>query len=280
MRQSHRHKHGFTLIELSIVLVIIGLIIGGVLMGQDMIKAAETRAQLTQIEKYNAAVNTFRTKYNGIPGDIDPTTAGSFGFTVGINCTGTQAGFRNGNGLIEGYISPDIFYQGFDEVELFWSDLSLAGFLDAPIPSGSGPPIYCATATPVSSVTIISEYLPVAKIGHGNFLYVYATGGTNWFGLSAVAGLGNAYAHFSTATISVTQAYNMDNKVDDGLPTTGVVQAVYIQNSVTSTSVAPNGNPDTASTCYNNATNAYSTNVSNGSGPNCALSFKMQGAAR
>ncbi len=53
---------GFTLIELSIVLVIIGLIVGGVLVGQDLIKAAETRATVGQVEKYNAAVNTFRTK--------------------------------------------------------------------------------------------------------------------------------------------------------------------------------------------------------------------------
>jgi prepilin-type N-terminal cleavage/methylation domain-containing protein len=61
---------GFTLIELSIVLVIIGLIVGGVLVGQDLIKAAEIRATISQYEKYNAAMNTFRTKYNGMPGDL------------------------------------------------------------------------------------------------------------------------------------------------------------------------------------------------------------------
>ena len=60
---------GFTLIELSIVLVIIGLIVGGVLVGQDLIKAAEIRATVSQVEGYNSAVNTFRLKYNGLPGD-------------------------------------------------------------------------------------------------------------------------------------------------------------------------------------------------------------------
>ena len=53
-------KKGFTLIEMSIVLVIIGLIIGGVLLGRDLISAAAVRAQIAQIEKYNAAVNTLR----------------------------------------------------------------------------------------------------------------------------------------------------------------------------------------------------------------------------
>jgi hypothetical protein len=45
---------------MSIVLVIIGLIIGGILVGRDLIKASETRAQISQIEKYNTAVNTFK----------------------------------------------------------------------------------------------------------------------------------------------------------------------------------------------------------------------------
>src|SRR3954463_15618522 len=70
-------KLGFTLIELSIVLVIIGLIVGGILVGQDLIKAAEIRATVGQIEKYNSAVNTFRTKYNGIPGDLSGSAGGN-----------------------------------------------------------------------------------------------------------------------------------------------------------------------------------------------------------
>ena len=60
--KSHKSA-GFTLIELSIVLVIIGLIIGGVLVGRDLIAAAQVRAQISQIEKYQTAVNTFRGKY-------------------------------------------------------------------------------------------------------------------------------------------------------------------------------------------------------------------------
>src|ERR1700722_15466804 len=97
--------NGFTLIELSIVLVIIGLIVGGVLVGQDLIKAAEVRAQISQIEKYNTAVNTFYGKYQAIPGDMNIATASQFGFTVGSLCTGdgtSPYGSRNGNGLIEG----------------------------------------------------------------------------------------------------------------------------------------------------------------------------------
>jgi prepilin-type N-terminal cleavage/methylation domain-containing protein len=70
---------GFTLIELSIVLVIIGLIVGGVLVGQDLIRAAAVRAQITQIERYNTAANTFRGKYGYLPGDIPNPDATNFG---------------------------------------------------------------------------------------------------------------------------------------------------------------------------------------------------------
>jgi prepilin-type N-terminal cleavage/methylation domain-containing protein len=69
---------GFTLIEMAIVIVIIGLLIGGVLVGRDMISAAEVRAQVLQIEKYNTAANVFREKYACLPGDCKNAT--NFGF--------------------------------------------------------------------------------------------------------------------------------------------------------------------------------------------------------
>src|SRR5665213_2905942 len=114
---------GFTLIELSIVLVIIGLIVGGILVGQDLIKVAEVRAQISQIEKYNQAVNTFRAKFNAIPGDMAVATANQFGFTVPASCTG-QMGGRDGNGLIDGLNTGFTLYQAAGETSLFWTDLS------------------------------------------------------------------------------------------------------------------------------------------------------------
>ncbi len=81
------------------MLVIIGLIVGGVLVGQDLIKAAQARATITQIEKYHTAVNTFRGKYGELPGDISAAGASQFGFAP----RGPDAGQGDGNGVIEGF---------------------------------------------------------------------------------------------------------------------------------------------------------------------------------
>src|SRR5665213_3036991 len=120
--QLQEHKTGFTLIELSIVLVIIGLIVGGILVGQDLIKAAEVRAQISQIEKYDQAVNTFRAKFNAIPGDMAVATASQFGFT-NTNCTG-GVGMRDGNGLLDGSTTAGSVLQGGAETGMFWADVS------------------------------------------------------------------------------------------------------------------------------------------------------------
>ena len=80
---ARRHnKSGFTLIELSIVLVIIGLIVGGILVGQDLIKSAEMRNLASQLRQYQVATSTFRGKYNEIPGDMLYINVQAFGLGI------------------------------------------------------------------------------------------------------------------------------------------------------------------------------------------------------
>ncbi|KKB96358.1 hypothetical protein SZ25_00507 [Candidatus Arcanobacter lacustris] len=74
---------GFTLIELSIVMVIIGLLIGGILVGQSLIEAANARSLVNQISSYRSALTIFSSKYgyNAIPGDFNNASS----FIVGAN---------------------------------------------------------------------------------------------------------------------------------------------------------------------------------------------------
>jgi len=72
----HSHlNHGFTLLEMSIVFLIIGLIAGGIVLGADMIRATGLRTLLSERGELVSAVATFKEKYNGLPGDMRNATS-------------------------------------------------------------------------------------------------------------------------------------------------------------------------------------------------------------
>jgi prepilin-type N-terminal cleavage/methylation domain-containing protein len=269
---------GFTLIELSIVLVIIGLIIGGILVGRDLIKAAEARAQIAQIEKYSSAVNTFNNKYGGIPGDLNLTQVTQFGFTAGTGCN-AGVGARDGNGLLDGGSSANM--QGEGETALFWQDLGNVNLIDGEFPNNGGAAIQCGTSVVLSltsGTTSVGNYFPSAKMGYGQYVYVYESPGANWYGVAGITGTATGGQLNATANMPVIEAYNIDKKIDDGLPVTGSVRAMFINNFVLGPPMI--GPTDTSSTCYNTATpsGAYSVSSSTGNGNNgnCALSFKFE----
>lgn len=285
----HKTKNGFTLIELSIVLVIIGLIVGGILTGQDLISAAAQRAQIAQIEKYNTAVHTFQVKYGYLPGDIPNPYATNFGFQP----RGTVIGSGDGDGFLLSNGS-----QSEGEMVVFWVDLSTAGLIDAGL----------NTASEISQSGPYTPQLydPLAKIGNGNYVYTMAGSywngynvldGFNYFFVSAVtsANGGNGLMD-SNLTMTVQQAYNIDKKTDDGLPMSGNVMPIY-SNSPTNggglswagggggtNPIQPNLNywsdPYSATSCYDNNGNASNPEIyetaRNANSQNCALRFKFQ----
>jgi len=88
--QKLNKQSGFTLVEIAIVLVIIGLLLGGVLKGQEMIKNAEIRSVITDVGGITTAMYAYRDRYNAIPGDD-----GS-----GVTHTGVVSSDGNGNGVL------------------------------------------------------------------------------------------------------------------------------------------------------------------------------------
>src|SRR5688572_2241904 len=63
-------RAGFTLIELAIVLVVVGLVTGGIIMGKELIRQSELQSVISDIEHYERAINGFYAKYNYFPGDL------------------------------------------------------------------------------------------------------------------------------------------------------------------------------------------------------------------
>ena len=102
-------RQGFSLVELSIVLVILGLLTGGILAGQSLIRASQLRAVTTEHDRYVAAVQTFRDKYFALPGDMTNATkfwgAADGGDGIGFDCRGAEtADIRTCNGNGDGRI--------------------------------------------------------------------------------------------------------------------------------------------------------------------------------
>ena len=227
-------KHsGFTLVELSIVLVILGLLVGGVLTGQSLIKAAELRSVSMQHQRYATAVNTFRDKYMALPGDMTNATAywgpadGSTGNTAGCLTTqGTGTQTCNGNG--DGYIGLEDSTAGTSptpqEFNRFWQHLANAGLIEGtftgiPTPAGNQ---YNITA---------DANVPRGKFNNGVWTMrsLMAIGASN--GMWAVGGYANALQYGKPnggvwndlAVMKSEEAYNIDMKMDDGKPITGMV---------------------------------------------------------
>jgi len=248
-------KRGFTLIELSIVLVIIGLIVGGILVGKDLIQAAQVRAMVSQYRNYVTSVNTFRSKFNALPGDL--TTAQATGF--GMQPTSRPGGItdmtslQHGNGTIETCLSSGTYTPGTDiigsEGVLFWRDLSSAGMIDGNFITATD-----AIATGLTTVDL-PLYFPIARIksaywgvtsanGCSNDLDSWRTSYanssypwnlqdgslTNYFFIGKIVpnvATGEMQVVGDTGGLTPVQAFQLDSKIDDGEWNNGSVRMSY-----------------------------------------------------
>ena len=150
-------KEGFTLVELAIVLVIIGLILGSMLKGQEMIKNAKMKRIKSDIDSIVAATYSYQDRYNYLPGDdpIDRSAAPPAGFGA-TGCTG-----GNGNGL----------FDTANERICFWQELAGAGFISGD-PSQNDE-VKVAKRNPFGGRYLIRYYNNINGSGKsGNAIYV------------------------------------------------------------------------------------------------------------
>lgn len=214
-------KHGFSLVELSIVLVILGLLVGGVLAGQSLIRAAQLRSVSTEYSRYSAAVNTFKDKYFAAPGDMRNATQFWGRLSSNADCVtnssaavnaATGACDGNGDGVISiaGYTAASAGVSG--ESFQFWRELALAGLIEGR---------YSGVDGPAGIYNVIAANSPSTKSGNGFWGmrgdFGTLAGHAQYFDRT----YGNFY-WFQTS-FKPEEQWNFDTKLDDGRPASGII---------------------------------------------------------
>lgn len=216
-------KSGFTLIELSLVIVMIGLIVSGIIIGSYLIKAAEIRSVIKDLETYKTAINSFKLKYNCLPGDCNNATT-YFGAESPVNATciiTASTGLRTCNGNGNGQIQDGTY-----EMFRFWQHLAIAGMISGQYTGIAG--------STLSIHHILGTNAPAAAIAGSGFGFSYlsyplgdgAAYGMNyghifWFGI-VTPHLGSIHRP-QAAVFTPAEAYAFDQKIDDGRPAKGMV---------------------------------------------------------
>lgn len=163
MPHSHlkRRQSGFTLIEIAIVLVIIGLLLGGILKGQELITQGRIRNVSNDFQSMTAAINLYQDRYRALPGD-DAGAAARWGITAPTPSTGAL-----GDGIIAGAYNTST---AADESRQFWLHLRRAGLVGGAGTDDTLPPNAVSGATGVQNgafgipgLVVCSNNLP-AKI--------------------------------------------------------------------------------------------------------------------
>lgn len=217
--------HGFTLIELSMVLVIIGLVAGGVLIGKELITGFKLRSVVTDFEKFRTATFTFKIKYNAIPGDMLPAEAAQFGlFQVTAPC-GNPCTLGDGIVSYSG-AAPSVIY----EQNIYWRHLSDAGLLAGNYGNAlraDGSPDF-SPATSEQAEIWNRENLPIVHYTNrywlpvSNLIRYFYDASTATYSTGIMK---QTYFYIGANIINnpelPSQLYFIDEKMDDGKPNTG-----------------------------------------------------------
>ncbi|HEY5898317.1 MAG TPA: prepilin-type N-terminal cleavage/methylation domain-containing protein [Burkholderiales bacterium] len=224
--KSIQREQGFTLVEIAIVLVIIGLLLGGILKGQEMITQAKIKNVIADFSGISAAYHGYVDRYKRIPGD-DPCAGGTVTASICGTTTGrwTGATAGSGNGIVAGKYNSGT---ATDESLLWWDHLRRAGFVSG---TGVSQP-FNALSGMIGVQTGDAAATPAATLKDAS--------GNGFVGIIVCS-----------ANLPDKIAIAADTQMDDGVPTSGTVRG-QLQTGV---------NPDiaaTAATAYaETGTNVY-----------------------
>lgn len=250
---------GFSLVELSIVLIIIGFVISSIVFAKDLVDSSEARAQVKQFQEFQTAINSFKLKYDCLPGDCAQA------ISLGLGTSG------NGNGILETNTAafssketPDGQYDG--EFPQFFLHLRASGLvqqkLDGQFTGGGNYPLLAINES--AGMIAGGRYQSGSTGTLPNFIvdaFHFPAG--FWLHATICTKATNPMlSNDGCGVMTPAQAYYIDSKIDDGKPISGKVWGY-------SSTAAPVSSSPCLNASYTNY-NLGNTNVY------CQMSYKIQ----
>lgn len=214
-KKNPRYNKGFTLVELSVVIVIIGLIVAGVIGGQSLVRQATFRSQISEFEKYSVAYNAFKLEFDAIPGDFNKASQYWPGVPDGdgnrrITQYGKEASIATENVR---------FFQHLSQARLIAENFTNTWSLGVGFPKTKIDP----SKGMIASGGISSSTFGYPAGGNYNiterFKAILELNVTN---------LPNAEYYDTFGIISPSDALSMDKKIDDGESYTGTLRSYQV----------------------------------------------------
>ena len=229
----HARRHGFTLVELSIVLIIIGLLVGGMLAMRSFLKNSQLSTTINEGKYFISAYNQFQQRYNAVPGDfcaVTTPTVCSIPATVTVNNVWPTAKNGDANGLIRaaGTAFPMERYYVFQH-------LALGGFISGTYSgatNGGTDKAAIGINVPGASIDKVAFFFDHPDAQDGNVLaadttYFPTTTAGLYGNVLFIAGLNDPGAAATQLPdqpfLTPKEALQVDEKFDDSVPGTGTI---------------------------------------------------------
>lgn len=201
MVTGYTKKHGFSLVELSVVIVIIALVIGGVIAGRELVRQAELQSVISEYEELNGGTGTFFDKYGLLPGDFDDAN-NQWG--CGADCNG------DGDGRVTWCQEALNAWVHLNEADIVLNSFDVTTGCPGTASVGINSPTSQVTSAGWSFYSVTPWGSTYSSQTEDHY-FLIGREGTDDSGNSTTA----------AAFVTTEEAFAMDRKLDDGTPNTG-----------------------------------------------------------
>jgi prepilin-type N-terminal cleavage/methylation domain-containing protein len=208
--KNRENQSAFTLVELAIVIVVLGILVSGIVAGQSIIKSSKVRSVISEYKQYSTAINAFKLEYGALPGDFKD--ASDYWDNV-----------DDGNGdkkvvRTQGYEVGSV-WEHLKEAEIIQGEYDSRADTSVLLSQSCGIRVPCSKYDGAHWAFGTSIHAPFHNNTTSNKLMLNSTARTN-------------NAVLPRNVIHVKDAYNIDKKIDDGKPTRGRVGSYYNDGSI------------------------------------------------